>query len=241
MVTLAGWQVDEAQARLHPGLRPGTYARLAVADTGHGMDERTRARVFEPFFTTKGPGEGTGLGLSVVHGIMEDHDGAIVLDSRPGEGTAFELYFPQYTGLAGVTLVPDASIPRGAGEAVLLVDDEGPLCEAMRTTLQKLGYRVTACTDPVEAVARFRAAPQGFDLLVTDHTMPRMTGLDVIHDVHRVRPELPVLLVSGLSGTWTPDKLRGFSIRELVAKPIDFAGLAQAVHRALARPRQPGA
>jgi len=241
MVTLGGWQADEAQARLHPGLRPGTYVRLAVADTGHGMDEHTRARVFEPFFTTKGPGEGTGLGLSVVHGIMEDHDGAIVLDSRPGEGTAFELYFPQYAGVAGVTLVPDASIPRGAGESVLLVDDEGPLCEAMRTTLQRLGYRVTACTDPVEAVARFRAGPQEFDLLVTDHTMPRMTGLDVIHEVHRVRPELPVLLVSGLSGTWTPDKLRGFSIRELVAKPIDFTGLAQAVHRALARPRKPGA
>ncbi len=232
-VTLRSRQLDEAQAGAHPGLRSGAYVQLSVADTGRGMDEATLARIFEPFFTTKGPGEGTGLGLSVVHGIMEDHDGAVLAHSRPGLGTTFDLYFPHYAGAASAVLDRDESTPRGAGESVLLIDDESPLCEAMRATLQKLGYRVTACTNPVDAVARFRAAPLGFDVVVTDHTMPRMTGLDVIHELHGVRPDLPALLVSGLSGTWTPDKLRGFSIRELVAKPVDFASLAQAVRRAL--------
>jgi CheY-like chemotaxis protein len=232
-VTLNRVEVDEAQARIQRGLRPGGYVRLSIADTGHGMDENTLARIFEPFFTTKGPGEGTGLGLSVVHGIMENHDGAIIVDSRLGVGTVFELYFPEYAGTMSASPEVDDRLPRGSGESVLLIDDEKPLGEAMRNTLQRLGYRVTAITDPIDALNRFQTAPQAFDLLVTDQTMPHMTGLDVIQAVHHIRKDLPVVLVSGLSGQWTRDKLRGFNIGELVAKPLDFAGLAQAVRRTL--------
>ena len=236
-VTLNRRVVDESQARLQHGLHPGAYVRLTIGDTGHGMDESTVARIFEPFFTTKGPGEGTGLGLSVVHGIMENHDGAITVSSRPGEGTVFELYFPEYAGSMSASPEQDERSPRGSGESVLLIDDEKPLGEAMRNTLQRLGYLVTAFTDPIDALNRFRLAPQAFDLLVTDHTMPHMTGLDVIQEVHRIRKDLPVVLVSGLSGTWTREKLRGFNIGELVAKPLDFASLAQAVRRTLDRGR----
>ena len=232
-VTLNHQVVDEVLARHQRGLIPGSYVRLAIADSGHGMDESTLARIFEPFFTTKGPGEGTGLGLSVVHGIMENHDGAITVDSRPGEGTIFELYFPEYAGFTSAPAESDNRSPRGLGESVLLIDDEKPLCEAMRNTLQRLGYQVNACTDPIDALNRFRAAPRAFDLLVTDQTMPHMTGLEVIQEVHRIRNDLPVVLISGLSGTWTRDKLRGFKIGELVAKPLDFAGLAQAVRHTL--------
>ncbi len=238
-VTLGRRLVDEVKARLHAGLQPGAYVCLSVADTGHGMDSTTVARIFEPFFTTKGPSEGTGLGLSVVHGIMEDHDGVITVDSRLGEGTLFELYFPNYAGTMSAAQEPDESTPRGSGEAVLLIDDERPICDAMRNTLHRLGYRVTAFTNPVDALVCFRATPQAFDLLVTDHTMPRMTGLDIIQEVHRVRPELSAVMVSGLSGAWTPEKLRGFNICEVVAKPLNFAGLAQAVHRAIDRRRRP--
>ncbi len=238
-VTLSRRVVDEAQARFHTGLRPGAYVRLSIADTGHGIDEGTVARIFEPFFTTKGPGEGTGLGLSVVHGIMQNHDGAITVNSRPGEGTVFELYFPEYAGSMSASPEPDERSPRGSGESVLLIDDEKPLGEAMRNTLERLGYRVTAFTDPIDALKRFRATPQAYDLLVTDHTMPHMTGLAVIQEVHRIRKDLPVVLVSGLSGTWTREKLRGFNIGELVAKPLDFAGLAQAVRRGLDHSRKP--
>ena len=238
-VTLDRRVVDEPQARLQHGLHPGAYVRLTIADTGHGMDESTVARIFEPFFTTKGPGEGTGLGLSVVHGIMENHDGAITVNSRPGEGTVFELYFPEYAGSMSASPEQDERSPRGSGESVLLIDDEKPLGEAMRNTLQRLGYLVTAFTDPIDALNRFRLAPHAFDLLVTDHTMPHMTGLDVIQEVHRIRKDLPVVLVSGLSAQWTRDKLRGFNIGELVAKPLDFASLAQAVRRTLDRGRQP--
>ncbi len=238
-VRLVPRQLDEEFCRIQSGLRPGLYAQLSVTDMGHGMDETTLGHIFEPFFTTKGPGEGTGLGLAVVHGIMEDHDGTIAVRSRVGGGTTFDLFFPQYLGIIRAAVEQDAGIPRGRGESVLLVDDERPLCDAIGAVLQKLGYRMTVCTDPMDAVARFRAAPLDFDVLLTDHTMPQMTGLDVIREVHAVRPGLPVLLVSGLSGTWTPEKLRGFDIRELVAKPLDLASLAQAVRRALDHPRNP--
>jgi PAS domain S-box-containing protein len=234
-ISLGRCEVSSAQAARHPALRPGSYVRLSVADTGHGMDEEVVARIFEPFFTTKGPGEGTGLGLSVVHGIMVDHEGAVLVRSRPGMGTTFDLYFPVHTGATAFLLEKDGSTPRGNGETLLLIDDEKPLCDAMREGLTRLGYRVEAFTEPLAALSRFRATPFAFDLLVTDHTMPHLTGLDVIEAVHRVRPEMPVTLVSGLSGTWTAEKLRGFDIRELVAKPVNFSSLAQAVRRTLDR------
>jgi PAS domain S-box-containing protein len=226
-------QVDEDFCSSHPTLRPGTYAQLTVADTGQGMDEQTQARIFEPFFTTKAPGEGTGLGLAVVRGIMEDHDGAIFVRSRVDAGTTFDLFFPQHLGAAASADKPRVSVPRGRGESVLLVDDEPALCRAVGAMLQRLGYDVTSATDPVDAVRRFSQSPASFDLVITDNTMPRMTGLDVIREVHALRPRLPALMMSGLSTTWTPERLHSLGVGELVAKPVDHAGLAQAVHRAL--------
>ena len=220
------------------GLRPGTYVHLAVEDTGTGMDSAVQARIFEPFFTTKGPAEGTGLGLSVVHGIMADHDGAITVKSTLGVGTTFDLYFPAYVGAEGAALLDNASVPRGEGERVLLVDDEALLCEATRGILLKLGYRVTYFTDPLAALAELRRTPSEFELLLTDYTMPRITGIEVIQEARAIRPDLPIVLVSGLRGMWNQDKLRAFNVSEVVEKPVAIGELARSLRRALASIRR---
>ena len=221
--------LDEAACRDRHPLQPGLHAVLTVADTGHGMDPAVMARIFEPFFTTKGPGEGTGLGLPMVHGIMRDHDGAIFVRSQPGIGTTFELFFPAATEAATERPIFDEPILRGHGESVLVVDDEPAICAAVGAMLGKLGYRVETFCDPVEALARFRATPQAFDLLLTDRTMPRLTGPELIAAVRQVRPALPALLMSGLNDP-ADDAAGGY---DFVAKPLDLSLLSRVVRHAL--------
>jgi len=232
-VRLGARLLDEAACRDRPPLQPGLHAVLSVTDTGHGMEPAVMARIFEPFFTTKGPGEGTGLGLPMVHGIMRDHDGGIFVSSRPGVGTTFELFFPAATEADSVPPVFDEPILRGHGESILVIDDEPAICAAVGAMLGKLGYRVETFCDPQEGLARFRAAPPGFDLLLTDRTMPRLTGPDLIAAVHQVRPGLPALLMSGLN-----DIADGTASYDYVAKPLDISLLSRVVRHALdtARP-----
>ena len=232
-VVLEHCVVTPAQAALHHELQPGCYARLVVRDTGHGMDEATRKRVFDPFFTTKAPGEGTGLGLAVVHGIMKDHEGAILVESEPGQGTAFFLYFPLHETAAPESAGRGEALPRGQGERILFLDDEQPLCDVGQKLLARLGYQVTTATDPVETLRRFLEDPTRFDLVITDLTMPGMTGLDFATEVLATRPDLPVLMVSGFSGTWTPERIQSLGLRELIAKPLTASVLATAVRRHL--------
>ncbi|MEO5961538.1 MAG: ATP-binding protein, partial [Opitutaceae bacterium] len=174
-VELERFEVDAGLARTQPDLRPGSYVRLSVSDTGHGMAKATLDRIFEPFFTTKAPGEGTGLGLAVVHGIMRTHDGAITVYSEPGQGTKFHLYFPAHLGPrvadAGVKAPP---VPHGKGERVLYLDDEKLLAEMGGKILQRLGYKPEIFSTAADALAAFRAQPEKFDLVATDMTMPVM-------------------------------------------------------------------
>ncbi len=231
-------RLDAAACAMARGLRPGLYACLSVADNGRGMDAATLKRIFEPFFTTKGPGEGTGLGLSVVHGIVEDHDAAITVRSQPGEGTIFRIFLPQHATLAQAVAAEPAALPRGRGEHILFLDDERMITDSVRVLLGHLGYRVTPHTDPQAALAAFQADPSAFSLVVTDLTMPHITGIEVARQILAVRPELPVLLASGYSGTWTPESLRALGLRGLIAKPLSSAGLAAAVRQALDEPSQ---
>jgi PAS domain S-box-containing protein len=232
-VVLEGVQLDAGGCAASPGLQPGRYARLVVTDTGHGMSPEVLKRVFEPFYTTKEQGEGTGLGLAVVHGVAESHDGAVAVRSRENEGTTFEVYFPEYVGLS-LPAVPDTSgVPRGRGERVLVVDDERMIADAVRGLLEHLGYRVTARCDPIQALELFRGDPDAFDLVVTDFTMPRLTGVELAREVIALRPEVPVLLLSGHSGTWTLEKLRALGVRGLLNKPMSAGDLASAARRAL--------
>ncbi|MGH7531687.1 MAG: PAS domain-containing hybrid sensor histidine kinase/response regulator [Gemmatimonadales bacterium] len=177
------------------GLSPGPYVRLTVRDTGSGMSREVRERLFEPFFSTKGQA-GTGLGLSVVHGIIRDHTGAITVTSEPGEGTEFGIYLPARKGTAE-SVAPLAKILRGADEHLMYVDDEPALTLVMSRTLEHLGYRCTAFTDAAAALQEFRTAPRSFDAVITDLQMPTMSGLDLARSVRAIRADIPVAVASG--------------------------------------------
>ncbi|MBE2213423.1 MAG: PAS domain S-box protein [Opitutaceae bacterium] len=218
-----------------PELTPGRYVRIIVSDTGGGIGPETLKRIFEPFFTTKAPGEGTGLGLAVCHGIMRDHDGAITVRSTPGQGTTFELFFPAHVQEPVAAKSASEEMPIGRGERLLVIDDEKAICASMKSILTRLGYRVAEYSDPVAAVEAFRAEPGSFDLVLTDLTMPRMTGIDVARAVLEARPGLPVLLTSGFSASWTPEAVRSLGIHDLVAKPVSLPMLALMLRDALDR------
>ncbi len=235
-VRLEEFSVDKLLAGANVGLRAGPYIRLSVSDTGHGMSPATMARIFEPFFTTKGPGEGTGLGLSVVHGIMQSHGGAITVYSQPGEGTVFHLYFPITAELSRKTAAIAEATPAGHGERILFVDDEPPLAQLGQSMLEEIGYVVECKTNVADALALVRANPAAFDLVITDLTMPSMLGTDFAQKLLLIRPHLPIILTTGYTANLTQERVREMGIRELLAKPHTIQSLGMAVHRALSKP-----
>jgi PAS domain S-box-containing protein len=217
-----------------PGIEPGRHARLTIEDTGRGMDAATLGHIFEPFFTTKAPGEGTGLGLAVVHGIVEEHDGVITVRSTPDEGTTFDVYLPEFTEFADSGSAHEEPLPRGRGQRVLFVDDETVIGRAIQQLLERLGYRATVHSDPREAWTAFDAAPAAFDVVVTDLTMPHWTGIELARRILARRPDTPVILTTGHSGTWTPFGIQALGIRTMICKPLTSAKLAIELHAVLA-------
>ncbi len=226
-------KVEETAQRRHVELRPGNYVYLTVTDTGHGMDAATSKRIFEPFFTTKGAGEGTGLGLSVVHGIVKEYEGAVTVDSELGRGTSISIYLPARPAIEERPPIAAAEIPRGNGERVLFVDDEPVLGDVARKMMQRLGYRAEVFQSSEAALAAFQKEPTTYDVLITDLTMPEMTGVDLARRVLSIRPTLPVILVSGSSGPLTVAELGEMGIRELLGKPLDYATLARVLSQML--------
>jgi PAS domain S-box-containing protein len=234
-VKLERYVVDASHASLQARLHPGDYARLSVSDSGSGMDQETLKRIFEPFFTTKATGEGTGLGLAVVHGIMETHDGAVTVYSEPGEGTVFHLYFPAFAGAE--TVASDlGEVPRGHGERILFVDDEELLVKLGQKALTALGYEVEIATQPAAALALVRADPQRFALVLTDQTMPGMTGVDLARQLLQIRPGLPIILLTGYGLSLTSERVKAAGIRHLLLKPVTIHSLGSAVHAAISAP-----
>jgi CheY-like chemotaxis protein len=225
--------VDDELARRRPDLRPGRYARVVVKDTGQGMDDATLKRIFEPFFTTKKQGEGTGLGLAVVHGIVRDHDGAIAVESRIGDGTTVEVFFPEHMGEPAATQAAPSMLPKGRGERLLVVDDEEALCVSLTHLLTRLGYQVVAKSRPEDALALYRERPSEFALVLTDLTMPGMTGLQLAEQILSIEPRAKVALMSGFSGTWTPASVRLLGLVDMLVKPLSAAALAEGISRAL--------
>jgi PAS domain S-box-containing protein len=233
-ISLDTFDVDEDFVARNPDLRPGPHIRLTVNDTGHGMDTATLERIFEPFFSTKPQGEGTGLGLSVVHGIVKSHKGTINLYSEVGRGTSFKIYFPAATGAEhGGRERQLSSVPLGGGEHILLVDDEQSLVECGQRMLQRLGYRVTAVQSAGEALDLIRSGSHEFDCILTDLDMPETTGIALARECRGLLPETPVVLMSGYSGVTSPDLLRSHGIHDLVLKPFTPQTLAEAMRRAL--------
>jgi PAS domain S-box-containing protein len=233
-VRLDAITVERGAAAVPPELRPGRYVVLSVTDTGCGMDAATCERIFDPFFTTKPVGEGTGLGLSVVHGIMKGHDGAIAVDSRPGAGTTFRLYFPAADRRAAASVPPPVADVRGQGEHVLYVDDEEALVYMTSRILERAGYRVSGFTDPRRALEAFRAASGAFDAVVTDLAMPGVPGLALAAEIRLARPDVPLVFTSGYVRPEEVEPLRAFAHSAIVLKPDLVTGLASALHRLLA-------
>jgi CheY-like chemotaxis protein len=214
-----------------PRLRPGQYVRISVRDTGSGMDSATLERIFDPFFTTQAPGQGTGLGLSVVHGIVKDHDGAVAVYSEPGKGSVFHLYFPAAPAPATQPAQPVATAPRGHGEHLLYVDDEEALVMLASRSLGKLGYKVTGHSNPARALQVFSENPHQFAAVITDLSMPGMSGADLARRVIEIRPDIPVVMTSGYLRPEDEEEARGIGVRELILKPDTIEELAKALHR----------
>jgi CheY-like chemotaxis protein len=221
---------DAVSGRL--GLPEGRYVTVTVSDTGNGMDPYTIKRIFEPFFTTRQVGQGTGLGLSVVHGIMQTHQGGVDVQSAPGEGSVFTLYFPATAASPVAPVEPTAlSVVQGHGKHVMYVDDDEALVFLVNRVLTRKGFKVTAFTDPHEAAAALRSQPQTYDLLVTDYNMPGYSGVDLLRDAKAIRADLPVALASGYV---TPD-IEQRALQEganaLIYKPNDVSELCETVQR----------
>jgi signal transduction histidine kinase len=221
-------------ARRHPPLREGECVRLAVTDTGPGMPQAVMDRLFEPFFTTKAPGVGTGLGLSVVHGVVQNHDGAIVVESRPGNGTTFEVYLPAVGAPSGAGEMPvsDNVAAPAAGRRILFVDDEASIARLAQVMLKALGHTAATFGKPAEGLAALRADPTGFDLVITDLTMPGMTGVELARGVRQIRPDIPIVLSSGFADEVPEETLKALGIVEVLPKPFQMQALGAAVTRA---------
>ncbi|MER9131344.1 DAHL domain-containing protein [Mesorhizobium sp. M0768] len=228
----------EARMLSHGNLPAGRYLRLAVRDTGSGMDQATLERIFEPFFTTKPAGQGTGLGLSTVHGIVIAHRGAVDVNSKPGEGTTFEIYFPRIEA-AEATQNEDESdaaevpVKHGNGETILVVDDDTPLMQLAEEMLAALGYEPVGFDRSPAALSAFRTDPERFDLVLTDEVMPDMTGIEFSGRLHKIRPDLPVVLMTGYGRQLRSRQLTAAGISEVIKKPLLSAAVAQCLARHL--------
>jgi PAS domain S-box-containing protein len=233
-VSLSDVDLDADFAKLHPDVKPGKFIRLIVSDTGYGMSPEVSERIFDPFFTTKKMGQGTGMGLSVVHGIVKSHGGTIIVESSPGKGSAFSVFLPAIE--SEVTDQADqAQLVITGNERILFVDDEDFQADIGKRMLERLGYRVTAKTNSVEALDLFRQTPDEFDLVITDMTMPDMTGDVLSRRLISIRPDIPIIVCTGYSARINPDIIKEIGIKEMAMKPVVMKDIAQMIHRVLSR------
>ncbi|MEW6264898.1 MAG: PAS domain-containing protein [Thermodesulfobacteriota bacterium] len=234
-ISLAETFLDEAEVMRY-GMTPGPYVRLTVGDTGHGIDPAVMDRIFDPFFTTKETGQGTGMGLAVVHGIVKTHGGNISVRSKVGQGTVFEVLLPR-SEMDGAAPPEDQWAPRTRSSRVrvLLVDDEQPLVDICAQMLDRLNCVVEARTSSLEALAVFQARPRDFDLVITDQTMPKMTGIDLTIELLSQRPDLPVILCTGYSEFQLASVAEAAGVKAVLKKPLTMLDLARAVDEVLGR------
>ncbi len=212
------------------GLSSGIYQQLSVSDTGDGMSKEIMDRIFEPYFTTKKEGEGTGMGLAVIYGIIKSHNGIIKVYSEPGNGTTFNVYFSVSDQSGAIKMDKEQEITfQGNKERILLVDDEAPLLNLSAKLLMKLGYKVDGTNISTEALGIFKANPDKFDLIITDMTMPNMTGIKLAEEIHKIKPDIPVILCTGFSNGINRDNFKDKGISALVMKPVSKNELAKVV------------
>ena len=217
---------------MHKAFKPGDYFKITVADTGSGIPPDEMEKIFDPYFTTKGGGEGTGLGLSVVHGIVRNHGGEIAVESEVGRGTVFTLYLP----LSALKAMPDVDayreLPMGS-ERILFVDDEVPITEMNRQRLSLLGYNVTSVNNSIEALQRLTETPDAYDLIITDMTMPQMSGEQLAVEAKKLRPVIPVILCTGYSKKISEEKADAIGVSALLMKPVSIRDMAETIRMVL--------
>jgi len=220
-----------------PGeIRAGDYLELSVRDTGRGVPPEIQDHIFEPFYTTKDFGKGTGLGLSVAHGIVKSLGGAISVESEAGKGALFTVYLPIYAGELGAPEFPaETGGQAGGKETILLVDDEECILVSLKRALDMSGYRVVAVRDSAEALDLFAGEPAGFDLVITDLTMPKMTGIELARKILEISPDIPVILSTGFNDLIDEGEAKSLGIRELLLKPTDIRELKNTIRKALQR------
>jgi PAS domain S-box-containing protein len=229
-VELKNVKIDKRSS--YTNLKTGSYVKLTIKDSGYGIEPENKARIFDPFFTTKQPGEGTGLGLSVVHGIVISNDGTIKVDSKKNKGTTFHIFFP----IINDAIIPfyenDRSLPIG-NERILFVDDEEALVDSCRRTLERIGYTVVALNSGAQALELFQSNHDNFDLVITDTTMPNITGVQLSEKLLKICPDIPIIICTGHSDLITQEKLDTIGIRECVMKPFKMQEIAETIRKVL--------
>jgi PAS domain S-box-containing protein len=228
-------EFDDRSILYHPDLKKGQYAMFTIQDTGLGMDGFTLKRIFEPFFTTKAPGKGTGLGLAIVHAIIKNHGGAIKVQSQIGKGTQVDVYLPVYEGEEESMKSEKTKEGFGSAERIMIVDDEEQLLDVLTETLKGLGYQVFPFVKPVEALQAFEEKPAGFDLVITDQTMPHMTGIFLASRIRQTRNNMPIILMTGYDQLEDPKKLEALGIKTVLLKPFKKGVLGETLRKILAK------
>ena len=218
----------------HPDLSPGSYVKLTVSDTGQGVHPEVKDRIFDPYFTTKEVGKGTGMGLSLVHGIVKNYGGIISVESKVGKGTTFYIYLPVVEEEAVIETGTIEKLPKG-NERILFVDDDKSMVYVVRYRLERLGYKVETKTNPIEALELFRANPDQFDLIITDMAMPQMTGDHLVEEILKIRPDTPTILCTGFSEKIDEKKAKEIGATEYIEKPIDKRDFAIKIRSVLDR------
>ena len=232
-VSLSNVDIGTEEAEQYPDLSQGPYLRLKVSDSGHGMTPEVMARIFDPYFTTKELGEGTGLGLAVVYGIVNSYGGTIKVYSEPGKGSTFQVLLPRIEHSKKAAEIEELSpIPVG-NERILFVDDEETLADTGREILQRLGYQVAVRTSSIEALKLFRTLPYEFDLIITDQTMPNMTGAGLAKELMHIRPDIPIILCTGFSELISREQSKSMGIKEFVMKPFIMREIAETIRKVM--------
>ncbi len=244
-VSLKAISILDQDTQSYTGMKPGRYILLSIGDNGCGISPDIINRIFDPYYTTKPTGEGTGLGLSTVYGIVNDHGGSINVYSEVGIGTTFHVFFPAADTATEMVVEQADQLPTG-NECILLVDDEKTLIDLGRKLLERLGYRVETRVSSTEALEDFRSDPQKYDLIVSDMTMPKMTGDDMARKMKAIRPNIPIILCSGFSDRIHAQTMKAIGVSAVLMKPVIYADLAHTVRQVLeggllsSRPESPG-
>jgi CheY-like chemotaxis protein len=232
-ISLSEIDLDAAFTDQFPAMTPGRYVKLSVSDTGSGMTPEIKEHIFDPFFTTKDKGKGTGIGLSLTYDIIKSYGGIITVQSTPDQGSTFDVLIPAIKSTKPLKVDMDEVVHRGK-ERILFVDDEDALADLGKQMIEHLGYRVTARVNSLEALKLFQKDPYAFDLVITDLVMPNMSGDELAQKILAIRPDIPVILITGFAEQITSEKAGLIGVKKLVTKPIVMKDIAKLIREALA-------